>query len=137
VYEDEKGGVKLFTHEGAAKRIPAVLFKDSVWQVRLRWPTFCQLCSPSSAAGSTQTKTRNAPSHRHVTNQDSAVVALDAFYHIYVWVGSKASDNLKLIAPKLVSVIGLDLVPLLCCAGFLTTLQTILSRCAGDFGVVG
>jgi hypothetical protein len=37
------------------------------------------------------------------------VVALDAFYHIYVWVGSKASDNLKLIAPKLVSVPGLAL----------------------------
>jgi hypothetical protein len=36
--------------------------------------------------------------------QDTAVVVLDAFYHIYVWVGSKAPENLKLIAPKLVAV---------------------------------
>lgn len=47
VYEDEKGGVKLYTHEGTAKRIPAVLFKDSVWQVRLCWPTCYELCSLS------------------------------------------------------------------------------------------
>lgn len=36
--------------------------------------------------------------------QDNTAVALDAFSYIYLWVGSKASNNLKLIAPKLAAV---------------------------------